>query len=72
MERSTLFSTKTSVVAIDSLIKRRILRIIADGEISFDEVVSLTGKAKSTISVHLRDLETAGLISSKPDPEDPS
>ncbi|PWR74711.1 4-vinyl reductase [Methanospirillum lacunae] len=66
----TLFSTKTSVIAIDSLIKRRILKIIADGEISFDEIVSLTGKAKSTISVHLRDLETAGLISSRPDPVD--
>ncbi len=66
----TLFSTKTSVVAIDSLIKRRIIRIISEGEISFDEIVSQTGKAKSTISVHLRDLETAGLIRSRPDPDD--
>ncbi len=66
----TLFATKTSVVAIDSLIKRRILRMIAGGEISFDQIVSQTGKAKSTISVHLRDLETAGLINSKPDPDD--
>jgi uncharacterized protein len=66
----TLFSTKTSVVAIDSLIKRRIIRIISGGEISFDEIVSRTGKAKSTISVHLRDLETTGLISSRADPED--
>lgn len=66
----TLFSTKTSVVAIDSSIKRLIIRIISAGEISFDEIVSRTGKAKSTISVHLRDLETAGLIASRPDPED--
>lgn len=66
----TLFSTKTSVVAIESPIKRQIIRIISAGEISFDEIVSRTGKAKSTISVHLRDLEASGLIISRPDPED--
>ncbi|MFH0966947.1 MAG: V4R domain-containing protein [Methanobacteriota archaeon] len=66
----TLFSTQKSVVAVDSPMKGMILGIIKAGDISFDEIVTRTGKAKSTISVHIRDLEEAGLISSRPDPED--
>jgi uncharacterized protein len=69
-EEVSLFSTKTSVVAIESPIKRLIIRMISSGEISFDEIVAKTGKAKSTISVHLRDLEKSGLIASRPDPQD--
>ena len=44
--------------------------MIAEKEISFNEIVKKTGKAKSTISVHLHDLEQAGLIRSMPDPND--
>ena len=66
----TLYSTRTSVIAIDSPVKRMILEMIPQSGISFDEIVARTGKAKSTISVHLRDLETAGLIESNPDPKD--
>lgn len=65
-----LFSTNSSVVAIDSPVKGMILGMITAGDISFDEVVSRTGKAKSTISVHIRDLEEAGLIATKPDSKD--
>ncbi len=66
----SLYSTRTSVVAIDSPVKRMILNMIPPDGISFDEIVTRTGKAKSTISVHLRDLESLGLISSQPDPRD--
>lgn len=65
-----LFSTPDTVVAVDSPIKVRILEIISDGPVAFDRIVEETGKAKSTISVHLRDLERAGLITSVPDPHD--
>jgi uncharacterized protein len=66
----TLFSTKKSVVAVDSPVKGLILGMIAAGDISFDEIVTRTGKAKSTISVHIRDLEKAGLITSRSDTKD--
>lgn len=65
-----LFSTNTDVIAIESPIKGIILGIIAAGDISFDEIVVRTGKAKSTISVHINDLQKAGLISSRSDPSD--
>jgi len=65
-----LFSTQDTVVAVDSPIKVRILEIVSGGPVPFDRVVEKTGKAKSTISVHLRDLEQAGIIMSQPDPRD--
>ena len=65
-----LFSTHDSVMAVDSPIKLRILELAAAGPVPFDRIVEGTGKAKSTISVHLRDLERLGLITSSPDPRD--
>ncbi len=65
-----LFSTKGGVMAVDSPIKVRILELAAEGPVPFDQIVEQTKKAKSTISVHLRDLEQAGLIVSEPDPRD--
>ena len=65
-----LFSAETGVMAIDSAIKKQIIGMITERDISFNEIVSRTGKAKSTISVHIKDLEQAGLIISWPDPND--
>jgi predicted hydrocarbon binding protein/DNA-binding transcriptional ArsR family regulator len=65
-----LFSTRDSVVAVDSPIKVRILELAASGPVPFDRIVEETGKAKSTISVHIRDLEHARLITTVPDPCD--
>jgi len=65
-----LFSTPDTVVAVDSPIKLHILELAAGGPIPFDLIVERTKKAKSTISVHIRDLERSGLITSLPDPRD--
>jgi predicted hydrocarbon binding protein len=65
-----LFSTENSVMAVDSPIKLRILEFIAPGPQPFDRIVAETKKAKSTISVHIRDLEASGLITVQPDPRD--
>ena len=66
----SLFSTNDSVVAVDSPIKIRILELVSAGPVPFDLIVERTGKAKSTISVHIRDLIHSGLVTSHPDPED--
>ncbi|MDO9324531.1 MAG: V4R domain-containing protein [Methanoregula sp.] len=65
-----LFSTHNTVMAVDSPIKLQILELAASGPVPFDRIVECTQKAKSTISVHLRDLERSGLIRSTPDPRD--
>ena len=65
-----LFSSDESVHAIKSPVKIQILNLLDQGDCSFDSIVTATGKAKSTISTHIKDLEKMGLLFSYPDPND--
>lgn len=65
-----LFATPKGVYAIDSPVRVKILSMLRKNELSFDQIVALSGKAKSTISVHLKKLVDEGIIDSKPDPKD--
>lgn len=65
-----LFATPKGVRAIDSPVRSKILSILKDGELNFDQIVELSGKAKSTVSVHLKKLVNEGIINSKTDPKD--
>ncbi|HOJ97088.1 MAG TPA: 4-vinyl reductase [Methanospirillum sp.] len=65
-----LYSSRDRVMAVDSQIKKRILELLQERDYSFDELVSLCGRAKSTISVHVHDLISTGLIASQTDPDD--
>ncbi|MCK4798159.1 MAG: winged helix-turn-helix transcriptional regulator, partial [Spirochaetes bacterium] len=67
---TTIFATKEGIVALDSPVKLQLLDILKEGTTSFEELVNQTGKAKSTISVHLNDLEKLNLIENKPSPSD--
>ncbi len=61
----TIFSTGNGIVALDSPVKLKILEMLRKGVTSFDDLVEQSGKAKSTISVHLDDLEKLNLIREK-------
>jgi len=65
-----LFSSDKSVHAIKNPVKIEIFNLIEQGDCSFDAIVAATGKAKSTISAHIKELEIRGLIFSHPDPAD--
>lgn len=65
-----LFATSKGIRAIDSPVKAKILSMLRKGELSFDQIVVSSGKAKSTVSVHLKKLVDEGIIGSKPDPQD--
>ena len=65
-----LFSSEKGIQAVNSPVKLQILAMLHTKEMAFDDIVAHTGKAKSTVSVHLRDLSEAGLISSRLDPQD--
>ncbi len=65
-----LFSTNDSVAAVNSPIKVQILELVSAGPLPFDLIVERTQKAKSTISVHIRDLVGSGLVISDSDPLD--
>ena len=55
---------------VKSPVKLTILEMLKNGEMEFDEIVSNTGKSKSTISVHLKGLREKGIISFKFHPDD--
>ncbi len=65
-----LFSSTTGVNVIDSPIKSKILSLLRNRGLNGSNIVLLTGKSKSTISTHLKDLINAGIIDYKTDPFD--
>ena len=58
------------VNVVKSPVKLTILEMLRDSEMEFDEIVSNTGKSKSTVSVHLKSLREMGIVSFKIHPED--
>lgn len=58
------------VNVVKSPVKLTILEMLRDSEMEFDEIVSNTGKSKSTVSVHLKSLRELGIVSYKIHPED--
>ncbi|HEY9247349.1 MAG TPA: V4R domain-containing protein [Candidatus Methanoperedens sp.] len=65
-----IFSTDSGIVAIDSPVKLKILELLRKGTMTFENLVEESEKAKSTISVHLDDLERLSLIREKTFPND--
>ena len=64
-----IYATTKGIKIVDSPIKIQILNIL-DGQVSEIEIVKQTGKSKSTISVHLKNLIDEGIISFKSHPLD--
>lgn len=58
------------VNVVKSPVKLTILEMLRDSEMEFDEIVSNTGKSKSTVSVHLKGLREDGIISYRVHPKD--
>lgn len=65
-----IYATPQGINAIGSPVKVRILDMLARQDMGFDDLVEQSGRAKSTVSVHLKDLASAGIVSAKPDPLD--
>lgn len=68
-----IFSNKNESIGVNvvkSPVKLTILEMLRDSEMEFDEIVTNTGKSKSTISVHLKSLRETGIISYKIDQKD--
>jgi len=65
-----LFATPDGIKAIKSPVRVRILSMLREGDLSFDEIVKFSGRAKSTVSSHLKNMSKEGIISSRVDPDD--
>ena len=58
------------VNVVKSPVKLTILEMLRDSEMEFEEIVTNTGKSKSTVSVHLKSLRENGIISYRVHPID--
>lgn len=69
-DNTAIFSTDIGFIALNGSVKIKILDFLKGGCRSFDEIVQHTGKAKSTISVHLNDLKSQCLLEEAIDAND--
>jgi predicted hydrocarbon binding protein len=69
-DSTAIFSTEAGFIALNGSVKIKILDFLKTGSRSFDEIVAHTGKAKATISVHLKDLKSCNLLGEQIDPDD--
>ena len=65
-----LYTSPEGIRAIDGQVKVKILDMLERKDMAFEELVAMSGRAKSTVSVHLRDLTDNGLVGARPDPVD--
>jgi predicted hydrocarbon binding protein/DNA-binding HxlR family transcriptional regulator len=65
-----IFSSDKKIDVVKGQVKVKILDSLCHKNMSFNEIVELTGKAKPTVSQHLRELVNDGLIRSTKDPQD--
>ena len=65
-----LYMTPEGPKIIESATKTKILSLLEERDLYFDEILAKTGKSKPTLSNHLKILENRGLIGSKSDPYD--
>lgn len=65
-----IFSTSEGLQVIKSPLRVKILSILRERDLSFDEIVKLSGRAKSTVSGHLKELSQEGIIGSRSHPTD--
>ena len=65
-----LYYTKNGLVQVSNDVRRQILHELEDRNLSLTELSKMTGKAQSTLSVHLDKMVGEGLITVHDDPED--
>lgn len=65
-----LYYTKNGLVQVSNEVRRRILHELVDKNLSLTDLSRITGKAQSTLSVHLDKMVAENLISAHDDPDD--
>ena len=65
-----VFSTSSGLKQITNPVRQKILGELSKAELSLTDIANLTGKAQSTLSVHLDKMLKEGLVGSRDDPSD--
>jgi len=65
-----VYSTSSGLKQVSNPVRQKILNELQRKELSLSEIAHLTGKAQSTLSVHLDKMVKEGLVASRDDPSD--
>ena len=65
-----VYSTSSGLKQISNPVRQKILSELQRRDLSLSEIAQLTGKAQSTLSVHLDKMVKEGLVASRDDPTD--
>ncbi|MFP4170325.1 MAG: ArsR family transcriptional regulator [Methanomassiliicoccales archaeon] len=65
-----VYSTTSGLKQVSNPVRQKILSELQRKDLSLSEIANLTGKAQSTLSVHLDKMVNEGLVASKDDPSD--
>lgn len=65
-----IFLKDGRTIVVDSPVRIEILRMVMEEDRRFDEIVKRIGRAKSTVSVHLRDMIDDGILAERVDETD--
>jgi len=65
-----IYSTANGLVQVSNNVRRQILTQLASSDLSLTEISNITGKAQSTLSVHLDKMSNDGLVVYRDDPAD--
>jgi predicted hydrocarbon binding protein len=65
-----VYSTSSGLKQISNPVRQKILSELQRRDLSLSEIAQLTGKAQSTLSVHLDKMVKEGLVASRDDPSD--
>ena len=65
-----VYSTSSGLKQISNPVRQKILSELQRRDLSLSEIAQMTGKAQSTLSVHLDKMVKEGLVASRDDPAD--
>jgi len=65
-----IYATVSGLVQVSNPVRRQILTQLASSDLSLTDISNITGKAQSTLSVHLDKMVCDGLVTFRDDPAD--
>ena len=69
-ESFDIYATANGMVQVSNSVRRQILSQLASSDLSLTDISNMTGKAQSTLSVHLDKMTGDGLVVFRDDPSD--
>jgi len=69
-ESFDIYSTANGLIQVSNPVRRQILTSLLSSDLSLTDISNITGKAQSTLSVHLEKMASEGLVIFRDDPAD--